>query len=55
MDKEHMLALFVLAGIKVLAFDELPNAYWPRAATRARPSCETSPSAKSNRTTTRPW
>lgn len=30
MDKEHMLALFVLAGINVLAFDELPNAYWPR-------------------------
>lgn len=30
MDKEHMLALFVLAGIEVKHADELPNNYWPR-------------------------
>lgn len=30
MDKEHMLALFVLAGIAVKHAEELPNNYWPK-------------------------
>ena len=30
MTKEQMLALFLLAGIRVDSQDELPNEYWPR-------------------------
>lgn len=30
MTKEHMLAVFLLAGIRVDSQDELPNEYWPR-------------------------
>lgn len=30
MDKQHMLALFVLAGIMVKHAEELPNGYWPK-------------------------
>lgn len=30
MSKEEMLAIFTLAGIKVLVYDELANGYWPR-------------------------
>lgn len=30
MTKEQMLALFLLAGIRVDNQDELPNEYWPR-------------------------
>lgn len=28
--QDKMLALFLLAGIKVLGTDEIPNQYWPR-------------------------
>lgn len=30
MQKEQTLALFLLAGIRVDGYDELPNNYWPR-------------------------
>ena len=36
MSKEHMLALFLLAGFEVKAFWELPNGYWPESYTELR-------------------
>lgn len=30
MTKEQVLAIFLLAGIRVDSLDELPNNYWPR-------------------------